>query len=92
MDEYRAAVSRDIAHELRNYLEAAKVAGDMSMPAREGCSVIPASVMMRAIAEIERLRGLAGAVSPGPSFTDIRAMAHDSVGRPHPVLKAFDGA
>ena len=49
-------------------------------------------MLFRAADEIERLRSLAGAVSPGPSFADIRAMSHDSVGRPHPILKAFDGA
>ena len=45
-----------------------------------------------AAAEIRHLRSLAGAVSSGPQYLEIRAMSHDSVGKPHPILKAFDGA
>lgn len=50
------------------------------------------ALCQEAAEEIKYLRLQAGAVTRGPSFPEIRAMKHDSVGVPHPILKAFDGA
>jgi hypothetical protein len=75
--------SRDIAERLQDVIN--------ELPHEIGNGAI-ASLFREARNEIVRLRSVAGAVTPGPSFSDIRAMGHDSVGRPHPILKAFDGA
>lgn len=51
----------DILDELRAFK-----AGEIAFPSNDG-------ILSRAIAEIERLRSLAGAVSDGPSMADIKA-------------------
>ena len=53
----------DILDPLKERLEAAD---------RDGVVSVTARVLRRAIAEIERLRGLAGAVSDGNDFATIR--------------------
>lgn len=75
-----------IVDELRTYQAAARSdAGQSCVAVAERVACVPESVLARAISEIEHLRSLAGAVSQGQTFAQIRETAPV-------VLKAFDGA